>query len=127
MEQKKWIKSDGEQTSREKLGGMQQMKGGESRIRVTDSPSLWLWKLQERRNMVMGFSHPAQSWVIGTIGKIEIWLTRSLEFLLLSMTQRDVVNIAAVATSRDPLARKFLQTSALLFIKTRGLGRERHL
>lgn len=93
------------------------MKGGESRIRVTDSPSLWLWKLQERRNMVMGFSHPAQSWVIGTIGKIEIWLTRSLEFLLLSMTQRDVVNIAAVATSRDPLARKFLQTSALLFIK----------
>lgn len=57
--------------------------------------------------MVMGFSHPAQSWVIGTIGKTEVWLNHSLvwlEFLLLSTTQRDVANIAAVATSRASLA-----------------------
>lgn len=96
------------------------MKGWESRIRVTVSPSLWLRRIQERRNMVMGFSHPAQSWVIGTVGKIEIWLNRSLvwmELLLLSMTQRDVANVAAVATSRASLAGKYLKTTALLFIE----------
>lgn len=66
----------------------------------------------------MGFSHPTQSWVIGTVGKIEIWLNCSLvqmEFLLLSMTQSDVVNIAAVATLGASLAGKFLQTTVLLF------------
>lgn len=69
MEQKKRIKSeDGEERNRERLGGMQQMKAWESGIGVTVSPSLWLWRLQERRNMVMGVSHPALSRVIGTIG-----------------------------------------------------------
>lgn len=77
MEQKKRIKSeDGEERSRERLGGMQQMKAWESGIGVTVSPSLWLWRLQERRNMVMGVSHPALSRVIGTNGKIESWLNR---------------------------------------------------
>lgn len=46
--------------------------------RVTVSPSRWVWRCEQGRNTVMGFSHRTQTWVIATIGKIETWLNRSL-------------------------------------------------
>lgn len=45
---------------------------------VTVSPSLWVWRCEQARNTVMGFSHRTQTRIIATIGKIETWLNRGL-------------------------------------------------
>lgn len=61
--------------------------------------------------MVLGFGHPMQHWVMGTIGRIEIWLHPSLvemEFLYPTMGCREhSCNCNFESFTRD----KLLQTT----------------
>lgn len=72
---RKQVKREGRKEQRSREGHRKSKHGnlGLERNRVTVSPSLWVWRSEEKRRTRSWFLVRTQTWVIAAAGKMEIW------------------------------------------------------